>query len=108
MEGEQSWSNWWRRFFGIGSDGYQRVVDILTERYIEESQHVARFTKHAERMQYPQFRQQLLAIAADEATHVELLGGKLKALGARLPDVPAISAGTKNSWQYLLEDLTEQ
>jgi rubrerythrin len=108
MEGDRSWSDWWRSFLGIGPDSYQRAVDILTKRYIEESQHVARFTEHAQRMQYPQFRQQLLEIAADEAKHVELIGGKLKQLGARLPDVPPISAGTKNSWQYLLEDLTEQ
>lgn len=108
MKDDQSWSDWWRQFLGIAGDGRQRAVDILARRYIEESHHVERFTEHARRMQYPQFRQKLLAIAAEETDHVNLIAEKLKQLGARLPDVPPISSGTKNSWQHLLDDLTEQ
>ena len=108
MKDERGWSDWWRRFIGFAPEGRQRTLDILTRRYIEESQHVARFTEHAERMQYVQFRQRLLAIAAEESEHVRLIGEKIKQLGGRLPEVPPIFAGIKNSWQYLLEDLTEQ
>ncbi len=100
-------SDWWRRFLGFSSDSYHRAVEVLTKRYVEESQHVARFTQHAQRMQYPQFRDKLLAIAADEAKHVEWLAEKIKLFGGRLPDVPPISEPVKNSWQYLLEDLNE-
>ncbi len=107
MAENKRWSDWWRQFLGFSSDGYQRALEILTKRYIEESQHVERFTQHAQRMHYPQFRDKLLAIAADEAKHVEWLAEKIKLFGGRLPEVPPISAPVKNSWQYLLEDLNE-
>jgi rubrerythrin len=108
MADKKNWSEWWRQFLGFSSDGYHRAVEILKERYIEKSQHVVRFTQHAERMQYPQFRKKLLAIAADEAKHVEWLAEKIKLFGGRLPDVPPVPAPMKNSWQYLLEDLNEE
>jgi rubrerythrin len=104
---DKNWGDWWRQFLGFSTDGYQRALDILTHRYIEESQHIARFTRHAERMQYPQFRAKLLAIAADETKHVEWLAEKIKLFGGRLPEVPPVPEPTKNSWQYLLEDLNE-
>jgi rubrerythrin len=107
MAENKRWSDWWRQFLGFSSDGYHRAVEVLTTRYVEESQHVARFTEHAQRMQYPQFRDKLLAIAADEAKHVEWLAEKIRLFGGRIPDVPPISAPVKNSWQYLLEDLNE-
>ncbi len=62
----------------------------MTDRYGEESRHLARFTQHAERMQYRQFRDKLLAIAADEAKHVDRLAEKIKHLGGKLPDVRTI------------------
>ena len=108
MTVDKNWSEWWRQFLGLSSDGYQRALEIVTRRYIEESQHVARFTQQAARMQYPQFRAKLLAIAADEAKHVESLAEKIKLFGGRLPEVPPVQEPTKNSWQYLLEDLNEQ
>jgi rubrerythrin len=107
MAENKRWSDWWRQFLGFSSDGYQRAVEILTKRYIEESQHVERLTQHAQRMQYPQFRDKLLAIAADEAKHVEWLAEKIKLFGGRLPEVSPTSEPVKNSWQYLLEDLNE-
>jgi rubrerythrin len=107
MAENKRWSDWWRQFLGFSSDGYQRAVEILTKRYVEESRHVARFTQHAQRMQYPQFRDKLLAIAADEAKHVEWLAEKIKLFGGRLPEVSPTFEPVKNSWQYLLEDLNE-
>ena len=108
MSDKNSWSEWWRQFLGFSVDRSRQASEILMQRYIEKSQHVARFTQHAERMQYQQFRQKLLTIAADEAKHVEWLAEKIKLFGARLPDVPPVPAATKNSWQYLLEDLNEE
>src|SRR5436190_20383540 len=105
MRDKNSWSEWWRQFLGFSADRSRKASEILIERYIEKSQHVARFTQHAERMQYQQFRQKLLTIAADEAKHVEWLAEKIKLFGGRLPDVPPVPSATKNSWQYLLEDL---
>ena len=108
MTDKNSWSQWWRQFLGISADGYTRASQILSERYIQKSQHAARFTQQAERMQYPQFRKKLLGIAADEMKHVEWLAEKIRLFGGRLPSVPPAPEPTRNSWQYLLEDLTEE
>ncbi|HEX7229026.1 MAG TPA: ferritin-like domain-containing protein [Candidatus Binatia bacterium] len=104
MKNKQSWSDWWRGFFGV-SGAYRSGTEILSERYIENAQHAARYSQQAERMQYPQFRQKLLEIAADKMRHMEWLAEKIKILGGRLPDLPPTRETTKNSWQYLLEDL---
>jgi bacterioferritin (cytochrome b1) len=108
MTYEKSWSDWWRQFLGISPGGYRDVIKILCSRYVEEMQHVQRYTQHAERMQYPQFREKLLRIAADEARHAEWLAEKITLFGGKLPNVPAPPPSTKNSWQYLLADLEEE
>jgi hypothetical protein len=36
-------------------------------------------------MQYPQFRDRLLAIAADEAEHVKWIAEQIKLVGGRVP-----------------------
>lgn len=104
----QSFWGWWRRFLGAAPDRRQIALEVLSERYIDESQQLARFTEHAEKMQYPQFRQKLLAIAANKAEHVEKIAQEIKRLGGRLPGVPPLPSSDKNSWQYLLEALNEQ
>jgi rubrerythrin len=104
----KSWLEWWRRFLGLSPTGYRKVVEILRQRYIEEIQQVKRFTQHAQRMQYPQFREKLLCIAADEAQHAEWISEKIRLLGGKLPVVPEIPLNEKNSWQYLLADLDEE
>ena len=105
---EKSWSDWWRKFLGVSPGGYHQIVKILQDRYVEEMQHVKRYTEHAQRMQYPQFRERLLHIAADEARHAEWLAEKITLFGAQLPSVPEVGNGEKNSWQYLLADLDEE
>ena len=105
---EKSWKDWWRQFLGLSPDGYHVVVKILQDRYVEEMEHVNRYTQHASRMQYPQFRERLLAIAADEARHAEWLAAKINLFGGKLPSVPEVPTGEKNSWQYLLADLDEE
>lgn len=108
MTDGKGWSDGWRRLLGFSADAGQRALNVLHKQYVEESQRAARFTQHAQQMQYPQFREKLLSIAADESRHVEWLAEKIRSLGGRLPDVPPTSAPKRNSWQYLLEDLTEQ
>ena len=85
MTYEKSWSDWWRQFLGVSAGGYDHVVKILCARYVEEMQHVQRYTEHAERMQYPQFREKLLRIAADEARHAEWLAEKITLFGGKFP-----------------------
>lgn len=105
MAESKRWSRWWRIFLGLSPDGYHKAVEILRERYIDESQHVTRFTQHAQKMQYPQFREKLLHIAAEEAQHADWIAEKIRTFGGQLPAVPTVAPDEKNSWQYLLADL---
>jgi rubrerythrin len=97
-----------RRFFRSSQNQRQAILDDLRHRFIDEKQHAARFTQHAERMRYPQFRQGLLRVAEDEPKHATLLATKIKELGGWIPEVPAISSAQSNDWQCLLEDLEEE
>lgn len=108
MAYRKSWSDWWRQFLGVSPSGREHAIKILSARYVEEMQHVQRYSQHAERMQYPQFREKLLRIAADEARHAEWLAEKIALFGGKIPHVPAVPTTTKNSWQYLLGDLEEE
>ena len=108
MASENKWSDWWRKFLGVSDGGYHDVIKILQDRYVEEMLRVKRYSAHAQRMQYPQFREKLLGIAADEARHAEWLAEKITLFGARLPSVPEIPPDEKNSWQYLLADLNDE
>ena len=81
MTKEKSWSDWWRRLLGISPNGYHEISEILSSRYLAEMQHVQCYTEHAERMQYPQFREKLLRIAAHEARHAEWLAEKITLFG---------------------------
>jgi bacterioferritin (cytochrome b1) len=98
----------WRRFLGFSGDGYRKAVEILRQRYIEEMQHAKRFTQHAQRMQYPQFREKLLRIAVEEAQHAGWIAEKISLLGGKLPEIPEITGNERNSWQLLLADLDEE
>ena len=108
MTSEKTWRDWWRKFLGVSPNGYHDVIKILSSRYVEEMQHVERYTEHAEHMQYPQFREKLLRIAADEARHAEWLAAKITMFGGSIPKVPKEPPTTKNSWQYLLADLEDE
>jgi len=108
MDRSKHWAGWWRRFLGLSPDGYHKAVEILRERYIDESRQVMRYLRHAQKMQYPQFREKLLRIAEDEARHAEWIAEKIKTFGGRLPEVPEIVADEHNSWQYLMADLEEE
>ena len=105
MDRSKRWSRWWRKFLGLSPDGYHKAVEILRERYIDESRHVTRFTQQAQKMQYPQFREKLLSIAAEEAKHMEWIAEKIRTFGGKLPEVPEVAPEEKNSWQYLMADM---
>jgi rubrerythrin len=96
---------WWRRWFGASAKGYYRVLSILRSRYADERKRAARFTRHAQKMQYPQFREALLRIAADESRHGDWIAKKINEIAGSLPPELTISSTERNSWQYLLDDL---
>ena len=67
-----------------------------------------RYRQHAERIHDPEFRQELLNIAAEEQNHAESLGSKIQNLGGELPKViPVHVAKEKNRGLYLRIDLEE-
>jgi rubrerythrin len=99
----------WRQFFdALHPDHHQKLVEILRHAYAEEAQDVAQLTQHAERMHYPQFRERLLHIAAQEQAHVAWLRDMLRALGGEVPDVPLAPRAAKNAWEALLMDMEEE
>lgn len=51
----------WRQFLeALHPDDWQTLLRVLREEYSEEGHAVAQFTRHAQRMPYPQFRARLL------------------------------------------------
>ena len=71
-------------FLGIGDEARRTALDILRQRYVDESEHAKTFNQHARQMHYPQFREKLLHIAAEETEHAGLLAKKIIDLGARV------------------------
>jgi rubrerythrin len=101
--------NWWRLLLGSGDEGWSSVVEILCRRYMREKQHAMRYRQHGQRMHYPQFRDTLVRLAAEEEKHASMIAKKIKALGAALPDVIPIHVPQEtNSWHYLRTDLEEE
>jgi hypothetical protein len=99
----------WQPFFdALQPDERQLLLKMLRDAYLEEVQDVTQFTQHAERMHYPQFRERLLHIVAEEQAHVQWLRDKLLALGGELPAISLPPKGAKNAWQALLTDLEEE
>ncbi len=101
-------SEWWRRWFSSPANKCYRVLGILRSRYADEKQHGAQFIQHAQKMQYPQFREALLRIAADESRHADWIAGRINEVGGSLPAALKTSSTERNSWQYLLDDLEEE
>jgi bacterioferritin (cytochrome b1) len=59
-------------------------------------------------MQYAQFRDKLLNIAATETKHAHWIAEKISLLGGKLPEVPEVAIAEENSWHYFLDDLEEE
>lgn len=99
---------WWRQFLGLDRDGVRKALAILCDQYLDAALDAARLQREAERMQYPQFRDKLSAIAAQRTSHADMLAKKIKELGGAVPAVPEAPRSEKNSWEYLLAELDEQ
>jgi hypothetical protein len=97
-------SGWWRRFHGLSQDKSRRVVGILSQRYVEEKQ---QHDRYAVRRHYPQFREELLQIPAENKKHAEQSAQKIFALGGKLPIVPELHTTNQNGWQQVLTALED-
>jgi hypothetical protein len=79
--------NWRRLVKSLRHDERQKLLEILCQEYIEETQNLLQFLRHAARMRYPQFRDRLVSIARQEQGHVQWLQGKIIALGGEVPRI---------------------
>jgi rubrerythrin len=86
----------------------EQLLDMLRDAYAEEADDVVLLTQHAERLRYPQFRERLRRIAAEEQAHVTWLRDMLLARGVDVPAVSVTPKVAKNAWQALLMDLEEE
>jgi rubrerythrin len=101
--------SWWRRLLGSTDEARRLALDILSCRYVREKQHAMRYRQHADRMRYPQFRDTLVDMAAEEEKHAGWIAEKITALGGLPPTVvPVHVANEANAWHYLRTDLEEE
>ena len=99
----------WQCLFNIyRPNNRKKILEILSQEYFEEAQNAYQFTEHARQMKYPQFRERLLCIAAEEQNHVEWLREKIFALGGMVPLISFTLEKGKNSWESLMLDLKEE
>ena len=109
MPGSKIWSHWRARLIGSRDTARGLVLEVLCHRYVRERQHAMRYVQHAEKMIYPQFRDALGRLAAEEEKHAKLIAAEIKKLGGKLPEVISIHvAHEPNSWYYLRTDLEEE
>jgi rubrerythrin len=99
---------WQHVFDALHPDYHQKLLEMLRDTYVKEVRDVAQFTQDAERMYYPQFRERLRRIAAEEQAHVAWLRDTLLALGGEIPTVSVIPKVAKNAWEALHVALEEE
>lgn len=100
----------WRRLVNIDTEKKQRrqLCEELGALYCAEARDAAQFSAHARQMYYPQFRDRLLRIAAEEQEHVSWLRQQILALGGDVPQPTASPRLGQNSWECLLLDLEKE
>jgi hypothetical protein len=90
----------WRYFFkALEADDRQQLLKVLREEYLEEAQDVAQFSQHVKYMPYPQFRDSLRRLIAEEQAHVQWLRDKILALGSQIPAYSPVPKAGKNTWE---------
>lgn len=100
----------WRRLVNLDTEKERRrqLCEELCALYCAEARDAAQFSAHARQMYYPQFRDRLLRIAAEEQEHVSWLRQQIRALGGDVPQLTASPRLGQNSWECLLLDLEKE
>ena len=99
---------WSRLLQSLPHNGRKELLALLCQEYIEERKNSIQFQRHAERMHYPQFREELLRIAEEEQKHARWLEARIIALGGEVPPVSFTPEQGWNSWEHLRLDLNEE
>lgn len=99
----------WRRFCQTFAVAPQRhtLIEDLSDAYRTELALVTLCTQHAQRMCYPQFRTELLRIAAEVEAHLPWLREQIRALGGPLPSAIPLLIAEGNSWECFHRDVEE-
>lgn len=105
---EALYEGWRYLLKALEAEDRQQLLEVLREEYIEEAQDVAQFTQHVTYMPYPQFRDSLRRIIAEEQAHVQWLHDQILALGGEIPAFAPVPKAGKNTWECLLMDLEEE
>lgn len=92
----------------LNSDNQCRVLELLSEEYTEKSENVLKLRDYAARMVYPQFRDKLLGIAAEEQADIRSLAEHITALGGQIPQVRFAPKAGRNGWERLLTVLEKK
>ncbi len=89
-------------------DHHPTLLEALRDSYLATAHTVTQFTRDAERMEYPQFRAQLLSMAAEDQGHVTRLRDTLLARGGAIPTPACTPTVAHNSWEALLMDVAAE
>jgi rubrerythrin len=84
------------------------LLEALRDTYLATAHTVTQFTQDAERMEYPQFRAQLLRMAAEDQGHVTWLRDTLLARGGAIPTRACLPTMAPTSWVALLRELAAE
>ena len=92
------WAEWLKRMTPKQKD---RLLEVLTERYVDELHDAALVEEAAEGLPYEHLRAVLRRIAARERQHAEWLRAKIRELGGTPPPPPRLPAAP--TWKEVLE-----
>jgi len=101
--------NGWQRFlarFAVATHR-QTLIEGVCDTYRTELDMVTLCTQHAHQMYYPQFRAELLRIAAEVQVHLPWLQEQIFVLGGHIPSSSSAPMLESNSWECLRRDVEE-
>jgi rubrerythrin len=96
---------WQQCCHALHADPHPTLIEALGDTYLAATHTVTQFTQDAARMEYPQFRAQLLRMAAEEQGHVTWLRDTLLARGGVLPTCAYPPTVAPTSWAALLRQV---
>jgi rubrerythrin len=97
-------SGWRQCCDALHPDPHPTLLEALRDTYLATVHTVTQFTQDAERMEYPQFRAQLLRLAAEDQGHVTWLHDTLLARGEALPTCACPPTVAPTSWAALVRE----
>jgi rubrerythrin len=101
-------SGWRQCCDALHRDPHPTLLEALRDTYLATAHTVTQFTQDAERMEYSQFRAQLLHMAAEDQGHVTWLHDTLLARGEALPTCTCPPTVAPTSWAALVREVAAE